>query len=171
MTPTKAILLKAARLKLISFDVDGVLTDGQIIYTDDGHEIKAFNVQDGAAIKMLQQHGIQIAIITGRNSPMVDRRARELGIAHVYQGVADKALTLSKLLERIELPFEAAAHVGDDLPDIELFKLVGLSISVPNGHPCAIEKSDHVTELAGGKGVAREIAEMVLRAQGSWPYS
>lgn len=164
------VINRCRALRLVSFDVDGVLTDGQLYYTDDGREIKAFNVQDGAAIKLLQQHGVSVAILTGRNSPMVARRAAELGITHVYQGLEDKSVALQELREQLELSTAEMAHVGDDLPDMVLFDLVGLAVSVPNGHPSVRQRAHHVTETRGGQGVARELAELILRAQGSWSF-
>ena len=164
------VLEKASRIRLISFDVDGVLTDGKLYYTDQGAEIKAFNVQDGSAIKLLHQHGIQTAIITGRDSPMVSRRASELGISHVHQQVDDKARTLAKLCAALGLTHVEAAHVGDDLPDLALFQTVGLAVGVPNGHPSALASAHYVTRLAGGQGVAREVCELILRARGLWAY-
>jgi 3-deoxy-D-manno-octulosonate 8-phosphate phosphatase (KDO 8-P phosphatase) len=160
----------ARRIKLLSFDVDGVLTDGRIIYADDGREIKAFNVQDGSAIKMLAAEGIEIAILTGRDSPMVARRAGELGIRHLEQGLEDKGPAFQALCDRLGISLNETAHVGDDLADLVLFDLAGFSISVPNGHPAVKARADHVTETAGGEGVARELAELVLRARGTWPY-
>ena len=158
------------RVRLLSFDVDGVLTDGKIVYSDDGRELKAFNVQDGAALKMLAAEGIEIAILTGRDSPMVARRAQELGIRHLAQGLTDKAPTFNALCDRLNIAREETAHVGDDLADLPLFELAGLAISVPNGHPTVRARADHVTETAGGDGVARELAELILRARGHWPY-
>jgi len=160
----------AGRIKLLSFDVDGVLTDGRIIYADDGREIKAFNVQDGSAIKMLAAEGIEIAILTGRDSPMVARRAGELGIRHLEQGLEDKGPAFQALCDRLGISLNETAHVGDDLADLVLFDLAGFSISVPNGHPAVKARADHITETAGGEGVARELAELVLRARGTWPY-
>lgn len=170
MTVPPAILDAARAIELVSFDVDGVLTDGRIIYTDDGREIKAFNVQDGAAIKLLAAHGIEIAILTGRRSPMVERRAAELGVRHLEQALTDKAPALRTLCAQLQIPLDRAAHVGDDLPDLDLFSLVGLSVSVPNGHPAVKARADYVTETPGGEGVARELAELLLRARGAWPY-
>ncbi len=164
------VLEKAARIRLVSFDVDGVLTDGKLYYTDQGAEIKAFNVQDGSALKLLERHGLQIAVITGRDSPMVTRRASELGIHHVYQGVEDKTETLDRLCFDLGLKPAEAAHVGDDLPDLALFQKVGLAIGVPNGHPTALASTDYVTRLTGGQGVAREVGELILRARGLWAY-
>ena len=160
----------AERIRLISFDVDGVLTDGRIVYTDDGREIKAFNVQDGAALKMLAAAGFEIAILTGRRSPVVERRAAELGIRNLEQGLDDKAPAFRALCERLNIPLEETAHVGDDLPDLALFDLAGLAISVPNGHPTVQARADLVTSTAGGNGVARELAELFLRARNAWPY-
>lgn len=161
---------RARALKLISFDVDGVLTDGRLFYSDDGRETKAFNVQDGASIKLLLEHGIEIAILTGRTSPMVDRRARELGIVHLFQGLEHKAPALESLVAGLDISMESVAHVGDDLPDLDLFDLVGLSIAVPNGHPAVKARADHITATPGGSGVARELAETILKARNDWPY-
>jgi len=164
------VLTRAAAVKLVSFDVDGVLTDGRIVYSDAGHEIKAFHVQDGSAIKLLKSHGVHCAIITGRQSAIVTRRAAELGIEHVHQAVADKAAALDTILDALGLDAAAAAHVGDDLPDLPAFARVGLAIGVANGHPTAMAKTHYVTRLAGGEGVAREVCELILRARGAWPY-
>ena len=161
---------RAARVRLVAFDVDGVLTDGRITYTSAGDEIKSFNVQDGAAIKMLLDAHIQVAIITGRASPMVTRRARELGIVHVFQGVHDKAATFSALRTRLSLEVEECAHVGDDLPDLVLFAEVGLAISVPNAHPAVQAAAHWVTATAGGDGVAREVCQALLVARSQWPW-
>lgn len=166
----ESILSAARPIQLVSFDVDGVLTDGRIIYTDDGREIKAFNVQDGAAIKMLSSQGIEVAILTGRRSTMVERRAEELGIRHLEQGLDNKAPALEALCRKLNIPLNHAIHVGDDLPDLELFDLVGLSVSVPNGHPVVRARADYVTETPGGEGVARELTELILRARDAWPY-
>jgi len=160
----------ARSLRLISFDVDGVLTDGRIIYTDDGHELKAFNVQDGAAIKLLQARGIEVAFLTGRSSAIVERRAAELGVTQLHQGLASKRPALESLGRDLGIDLAAMAHVGDDLPDLELFAMVGLAISVPNGHPAVIVRADYVTRARGGEGVARELAELILKAREDWPY-
>jgi len=166
----EALLAQARPIRLVSFDVDGVLTDGRLIYDAQGGESKAFHVQDGSAIKLLREQGIEVAIITGRSSPMVDRRAAELGIRHCRQGVADKAAVMAELQAALALDAAAVAHVGDDLPDLALFEAVALAISVPNGHPVARARAHWVTELGGGQGVAREVAELLLTAQQRWPY-
>ena len=155
----------------IVFDVDGVLTDGRIIYTDDGHELKQFHVQDGASLKLLMEHGIEIAIITGRRSPMVARRARELGIEHVIQGTPSKSAALETLIEQ-GFPASNLAAVGDDIQDLQLadHAAVTVFISVPNGHPEAIKRANLVTQRNGGEGVVVEIAQTVLMAQDKWPF-
>ena len=166
----ESVRARAAAITLVSFDVDGVLTDGRLLYTERGDEIKAFHVQDGSAIKLLLEYGVEVALITGRRSSMVERRASELGIAHVFQGVADKGHALGELCARLGLPEQAVAHVGDDLPDLPLFHRVGLAIGVPNGHPAIFAHVHHTTTLPGGGGVAREVCELLLRARGSWPF-
>ena len=166
-----AVLERARNVSLVSFDVDGVLTDGRIVYSDRGDELKAFHVQDGSAIKLMLASGIQVAVITGRSSGTVTRRAAELGIGQVFQGVQDKEAVLRKLLDSLALDPAAAAHVGDDLPDLCLFAMVGLAIGVPNGHPSALARAHYVTGLAGGQGVAREVCELLLRARNQWPYA
>lgn len=157
-------------LKLICFDVDGVLTDGRITYTDDGSETKSFHVRDGYALKLLMNSGLDVAILTGRNSRMVERRARELGIRHIYQGLEDKVPALLSLAGRLGLTRDNLAHVGDDLPDLPLFDHVGCAISVVNGHGAVVARAHYVTRIPGGDGAVSEIAELVLRARDEWPY-
>ncbi|MEQ8857333.1 MAG: HAD hydrolase family protein [Pseudomonadales bacterium] len=164
------VLARARPVQLVSFDVDGVLTDGRIYYSANGDEIKAFHVQDGSAIKLLAEHDVRTAIITGRSSTAVARRATELGVEHVFQGVVDKAATLHRLIDSLSLDGAAVAHVGDDLPDLAAFAMVGLAIGVANGHPSALAHTHYVTGLRGGHGVAREVCELLLRARGRWPY-
>lgn len=174
-------LAAAQNIALVIFDVDGVLTDGKIVYTSAGDEIKAFHVQDGSACKLLQANGIEVAIITGRESTMVTRRATELGITHLYQGSErgseqgsaakkGKESDYEHLLQRLTLTDTQVACVGDDLADIPLLKRCGLGVSVPNGHPAAQQHAAHITQRAGGQGVAAELAELLLRAQDKWPY-
>jgi len=166
----EAVLERARTVSLVSFDVDGVLTDGRIIYSDAGDEIKAFHVQDGSAIQLLRSCGITVALISGRSSPTVTRRGAELGIEHVHQGIRDKAAVLAELTTGLGLRPDAAAHVGDDLPDLAIFGVVGLAIGVANGHPSVLARSHYVTQLAGGQGVAREVCELLLKARKQWPY-
>ena len=161
------VIEKAAGVKLVIFDVDGVLTDGRIYYGADGEALKVFNTQDGHAIKMLIASGVDVAIISGRESAMVERRARDLGIGYVQQGVQEKAQALERLANDASVALEAMAHVGDDLPDLPIMLRVGLSIAVADAHPLVRDKADWVTGLGGGRGAAREACELVMHAQGT----
>ncbi|MCR9278438.1 MAG: HAD-IIIA family hydrolase [Pseudomonadaceae bacterium] len=159
---------RAAAIELVIFDVDGVLTDGQITYDSTGAEHKSFHVQDGSAIKLMMRAGIQIGIITGRKSEPVRRRAEELGITYLYQGNEDKRGALADISKRSGISTEHMAHCGDDLADLALFERVGLAVSVPNGHPEVRRRADIITKAAGGQGVARDLCELLLRARGVW---
>ncbi|MEM9621344.1 MAG: HAD hydrolase family protein [Pseudomonadota bacterium] len=162
---------RAASIDGIVFDVDGVLTDGRIVYSDDGSELKQFHVQDGASIKLLMQHNIHVGIITGRQSTMVERRARELGINWVKQGVGNKAEALTTMLAE-GFSAEGIAVVGDDLQDLTLFEhpRVLLNMTVANAHPAVLERAHFITSRAGGEGVAVEICQLLLMAQDKWEY-
>jgi 3-deoxy-D-manno-octulosonate 8-phosphate phosphatase (KDO 8-P phosphatase) len=164
------LLQLARRIRLVTFDVDGVLTDGRLYYGEHGETLKVFHVQDGAALKLLREQGVEVGFITGRDSKMVAQRAAELGIAHVFQGVSEKGLALDAVCKTLGLSDSEVAHVGDDLPDIALFRRVGFAIGVPNGHPTTHDHVHLVTTVPGGAGVAREVAELLLRAQERWPY-
>ncbi len=154
----------AKAIKLVVFDVDGVLTDGKLYYGSDGSEYKAFHVQDGSAIKRLLGAGLEVAVITGRESPMVARRANELGIAHLYQGQESKLAAFHDLLERTSLTAAQTMCIGDDLADLDLFEVPGLKlkIAVSNGHDTLCAAADYVTRLKGGQGVARELTTLLL---------
>ena len=155
-------------MRLLCLDVDGVLTDGGLQYTEDGGEAKVFCTQDGQALKMLASEGIATAIITGRSSRLLERRLRELDIDHVYQGAHDKRVALTDLLERTGLSADAVAHVGDDIPDLPLFRRVGLAVAPANRHPALDPHVHHVTEMSGGHGAVREVCHLILCAQGRW---
>lgn len=157
-----------ARIRLLSLDVDGVLTDGRLFFTDAGMELKAFSSQDGHALKMLQDNGVAVAIITGRRSRLVTRRARELGIRLVFQGARDKRTAFSALLARTGLEASAVAHVGDDIPDLPVLRQAGLAIGVANQNPVMAAYVHYITHAAGGAGAVREICELILRCQGHW---
>ena len=161
----------AKTIEGIVFDVDGVLTDGRITYSDDGKEYKSFNVQDGASIKALQAAGIHVAIITGRDSPIVTRRATELGIQWLVQGADNKAQKLDNLIHNVGFPAQNLAMVGDDLQDLSLFNhpAVCMRVSVANGHPRVKEQAHLITQRAGGQGICVELAMLLLDAQNSWP--
>lgn len=154
---------KAERIKLFIMDVDGVLTDGRIILGEDGQELKSFNVKDGAGIKLAQQSGIRTAIVTGRSSQAVTRRADELDIEEVYQGISDKTVVFEELITKYDLTPDEVSYIGDDLADILLLKQVGLSLTVPNGVDEVKQEVDYITNNPGGDGAIREVIEMILK--------
>jgi 3-deoxy-D-manno-octulosonate 8-phosphate phosphatase (KDO 8-P phosphatase) len=168
MNYPESILDKSRVVRMLILDVDGVLTDGRLYYTETGQESKAFSTQDGAAIKMLAETGVGIAIITGRQSSIVARRAAELGVQHVYQGAADKARALEDLVTRTGIDRPHIAHVGDDLPDLPLFNRVGVKFTVPGAHPELVERADYVTSAPAGLGAVREVCHLLMVAQETW---
>ncbi|HEY5801573.1 MAG TPA: phenylphosphate carboxylase subunit delta, partial [Burkholderiaceae bacterium] len=163
-----AVVARAAKVKLMIFDIDGVLTDGSLYYGADGEAIKRFNVHDGLGIKLLEQAGIATAIISARQAPIVTRRAQDLGIPFVYQGVHDKRITFAQLLADSGHLAADCGFLGDDVIDLPVLSQAGFAISVPNGHPEVHARVHHVTRLSGGNGAAREVCDMLLRAQGKY---
>lgn len=159
---------RAAKVRLMIFDVDGVLTDGSLHFGADGETLKTFNVHDGLGIKLLQQSGVQTAIISARQSPIVARRAADLGIKHVLQGVHDKRVPFQQLLGSTGLTAEQCGFIGDDVIDLPILTRVGFAVSVPNGRPEVHARVHMVTAAAGGRGAVREVCEFLLRAQGSY---
>lgn len=149
-------------------DVDGVLTDGHIVYTDGGKEIKAFHVRDGTALKMWRRAGKKAGLLTGRRSNIVERRAQELEMSVVVQGCADKGQAFADLLQRLEVRPENVAFIGDDLVDLPVLDRCGLAVAVADGCPEVVQAAHYVTEAPGGRGAVREVVELVLRAQDSW---
>ena len=162
---------RAAKIKLLILDVDGVMTDGRIMLNDRGEEIKSFNVKDGQGLRILMRSGVDVVLITGRMSKAVEYRARDLGIRELYQGIEDKESLCIELLEARRLDKEQVCCIGDDLPDIPMFKHAGLSIAVANAAVEVRDAACHVTKKGGGKGAVREVCELILKAQGSWPIS
>lgn len=162
------LIKKAGNVKLLALDVDGILADGQIIYDANGVETKAFFVQDGLGIKALATFGIATAIITGRDSPMVKKRAAELGIDFVIQGRDDKLTALKELLASLDLTLANCAYMGDDLPDIKAMQSVGFAPTVPNAHQEVINRCDMVTTKAGGFGAVREVCDLILKGHGHY---
>lgn len=156
---------RAARIKLVAFDIDGVMTDGGLHYTDDGGELKTFNVHDGLGLKLMQRAGFALAIVTGRNSGVVAARAADLGIEHVFQGVTDKAATVAALLDRLGLSWEECAFMGDDLIDLAVMGRCGLAIAPANARTIVKERAHLLTEAGGGRGAVREAIEFILTAQ------
>lgn len=162
----KDILERAKAIKLVIFDVDGVLTDGSLFLGDDGLEYKAFNSRDGHGMKMLQEAGVTVGIITGRTSKVVDYRMQSLGIEHVYQGQHDKRIAFTKLLGTLHLSPEQVAYVGDDVVDLPVMSKVGLAIAVQDAHPMVIKHAHWQTPSPGGRGAGRDVCEMLMEAHG-----
>ncbi len=159
---------KAKLIRLIIFDVDGVLTDGSLIMGDDGQEYKAFNAKDGHGMKMLQASGVEIGIISARNSRVVALRMENLGIKHVYQGQRDKLKAFADLKKKLKLEPNQIAYVGDDLLDLCIMRKVGLAIAVHDASREVIAQADWQTVANGGRGAAREICEIIMQSQGSF---
>lgn len=159
------IIQRAAKVRLAVFDVDGTLTDGRLWYGEDGHELKVFHVHDGLGLKRLKANGIEVALITARISHPVAVRAKELDIAHVYQGQHDKRACLVELLEALHLAADEVAYVGDDLPDLAPMRMAGLAVAVANAHPWVVEHAHWKTTRQGGEGAAREVCDLILSAQ------
>lgn len=160
------ILERAARIKLAVFDVDGVLTDGHLWFSEDGHELKAFHVHDGLGLKRLLANGVEVAIITARISHLVAQRMADLGVAHVYQGQENKRSCFEQLLKALQLRADQCSYTGDDLPDLGVMSQVGLSIAVANAHPWVHDQAHWSTHRQGGSGAVREVCDLLIAAQG-----
>lgn len=158
-------LEKASQISLLALDVDGVLSDGRLHYGNSGEETKAFYTADGLGIKMLQAQGVQVAIITGRSSDIVARRARELGIAHLVQGRDDKLQALRELIETLDLDMSQVAYMGDDLPDLSAIQAAALGMTVADGDEFVASHADWRSQHPGGRGAVREACEFILQAQ------
>ena len=161
------ILEKAAQIRLVIFDVDGVLTDGSLYLGDDGQEYKAFNSKDGLGMKMLRASGVEIGIITARTSQVVATRMASLGIRHVYQGREAKLPAFEELKQKLGLTDEQIAYVGDDVVDLPILRRVGLAITVQDAHKLAVRHAHWQTGSPGGRGAAREVCELLMEAQGT----
>ncbi|MGB5326833.1 MAG: 3-deoxy-manno-octulosonate-8-phosphatase KdsC [Gammaproteobacteria bacterium] len=155
----------ATQIRLLILDIDGVMTDGGLQFDNRGEEYKTFNSLDGHGIRMLLECGIEIAVITGRNSGIVSHRMNELGVTHIYQGYRDKLLAYEKLLQDTGLESGQTAYVGDDLPDLPVMRRVGLAIAVQNAHIFVKQHCDWVTTARGGNGAVREVTDFILQAQ------
>jgi 3-deoxy-D-manno-octulosonate 8-phosphate phosphatase (KDO 8-P phosphatase) len=156
---------RAARVRLVVFDVDGVFTDGRLYYGPGGEELKVFHVHDGQGVKRLLKSGVAVAVISGRDSAAVARRMQDLGIAHVFQGDEDKLPIFERLLKKLSLGPEEVACVGDDLPDLPLLEAAGLAIAVANALPTVRAKAHFVTGATGGLGAVREVCDLILTAR------
>jgi 3-deoxy-D-manno-octulosonate 8-phosphate phosphatase (KDO 8-P phosphatase) len=161
------VLERASHIRLLVLDVDGVLTDGRLFLSAAGEELKVFHVRDGSGLVAVQRAGVVVAIISGRDSPAVTRRARELGISHVYQGVDDKGAQLDRLMAELGVTAAATACVGDDTPDAPMLRRAGLAIGVADAHPALLAVAHWVTPSGGGHGAVREVCDLLLSARGS----
>jgi 3-deoxy-D-manno-octulosonate 8-phosphate phosphatase (KDO 8-P phosphatase) len=166
------LLARAARIRVLLMDVDGVLTDGTYWHVPDGRgglaETKAFDSRDGIALKWLREAGIAGGVITGRSSPAVEERARSAGFAHVHQGHVEKVPILEEILETAGVSPEQVAYVGDDYTDVVIMHRVGLAVATANASPEVKGEADFVTSRPGGQGAVREVVELLLKAQGRW---
>lgn len=161
----EALDQKARQIRLLALDVDGVLTDGRLYMGANGEELKAFNTLDGHGIKLLQQSGVKVGIITGRTSPLVARRAAELGIELLLQDRLDKLTALKEMLQEIQLDLTQVAFMGDDVPDLAPMCQVGLALTVPNAHPVVRHHAHWQSSCKGGEGAVREACDMLMQAQ------
>lgn len=158
---------KARLIRLLALDVDGVMTDGSLYFHGDGSESKTFNSLDGHGIKMLQASGVEVAIITGRRSKMVEQRAKALGIRTLFQGREDKLVVLKELQESRQLEWAQVAYCGDDLPDLAAIRMAGFGITVPNAPEYMLQYADMCTHRKGGQGAVREVCDFIMQAQGT----
>ncbi len=156
----------ARNLKLMAFDVDGVLTDGRLYYGPDGEALKVFNTLDGHGLKKLAASGVTLALITGRDTPMVARRAAELGVQHVIQGREDKGVALADLAASLNLTARETGYAGDDEPDVPALQWAQIAFAPASGHQSARAAADHVTRARGGEGAVREICDALLEHRG-----
>ena len=168
MNLTRALRARLAAIQMLVFDVDGVLTQGDIIYTDEGAEVKTFDVKDGLGLRVASDAGLRLALMTGRSSRVVERRARDLHIPDVLQRVGDKAEALRRLAAEKRIPLERVAFMGDDLNDREAMATAGLSLAPADAAPEIRELAGIVTDAPGGRGAARQAIEAILRAQNKW---
>jgi 3-deoxy-D-manno-octulosonate 8-phosphate phosphatase (KDO 8-P phosphatase) len=167
MAISKEVLARASSIKLLIFDVDGVMTDGGLTIGDDGQEYKTFNTQDGLGMKLLKASGVQMAIITGRTSNVVKQRSESTGVAHFYQGVDDKLVAFNDLIAKLNIAPQHAAFMGDDIVDMPPMLRCGLALTVPAAPELVKSRAHYVTVKEGGRGAVREVCELIMQAQGT----
>jgi 3-deoxy-D-manno-octulosonate 8-phosphate phosphatase (KDO 8-P phosphatase) len=165
---TSTLPEKLKDIQLLLLDVDGVLTDGSIIYSDEDSETKVFNVKDGFGLKLVMAAGIKVGLVTGRTSRALHRRCRDLGIRYIYDGVQQKAPLLDKIITETGVGAANTAFIGDDLPDLPLMRRIGLSIAVADAHEVVRDYSEWITSAPGGRGAVREVCDALLKARGDW---
>ncbi len=162
------LIEKAKKIRLLTLDVDGVLTAGGMLYGQDGIEAKHFHVHDGQGMRHLLQTGVEIAIITACKSPIIKRRMEDLGVTHVYQQQTNKLIAYEDLKRKLNLTDEQIAYAGDDLPDLPILSRAGLAITVANAPKIMRQHAHMVTQKKGGKGAAREICDFIMESQGTY---
>lgn len=160
------VMARAAAIRLLILDVDGVMSDGLIYMGNNGEELKAFNVRDGYGLRCVLTSGIEVAIITGRKAKLLEDRCHTLGISHLFQGQSDKLIAYRQLLSELNLTANEVAYIGDDLIDWPVMEQVGLSVAVADAHPLLLPKADYVTRINGGRGAVREVCDLILMSQG-----
>lgn len=160
------LLEKAKKLKLLILDVDGVLTDGRLFFDNQGNEYKCFHARDGHGMKLLQQTGVEIAVISGRKATSVTLRLQNLGITHIYQGYDDKILAFNAIISKTGLAPQQIAYMGDDILDLPVMRRVGLAIAVQDANFAVKQRADWCTDLPGGLGAVREVCDFIMQAQG-----
>ena len=165
----KKLKEKLKKIKMLMLDVDGVMTDGRIIMDDEGRQLKNFDVRDGHGLKIIQRYGIEVVILTGRKSEVVNHRASDLDIKEIYQGALNKKEVFAKILQKHNLTADFVAYMGDDIIDIPVLRQVGFSAAVADAVDVVKKSVDYVTKNKGGHGAVRELCEMILQTQGKWP--
>lgn len=163
-----SILERASHIKALVLDVDGILSDGFLSFTNSGEEIKSFDTRDGLGMKLVQKAGIKVAVITGRSSNIVNHRMQSLGVDVVIQGREDKGMALREACNTLQIAPQDCAYMGDDWPDLAAMSIAGLAISVPNGHEEVRRRADLVTQAYGGRGAVREFCDILLHAKGAY---
>lgn len=162
------VITRAKKIKLLILDVDGVLTDGRLVYSNYGDELKFFNVLDGFGLSLWHRAGLKTVIITAKKSKMVTKRAKEMHIDNIYQNAFDKLKTYEKILKKFNVKNEEVCYIGDDLIDLPILNRVGLAVAVANAVEEIINKVHYVTKHHGGKGAVREVIDFILKSQGKW---
>lgn len=162
------MLEQALNIKALVLDVDGILSDGFVTFTNTGDELKSFDIRDGLGMKLVQQAGVKVIIITGRKSNIVEKRMSDLGVDLVYQGREDKGSALHEACKQLGLNPQDCLYMGDDWPDLSAFAIAGLKVTVPNGHLEVRQRADLVTEAMGGRGAVREVCDILLQAKGMY---
>ena len=168
MQTQNSLLTKASCVKLMIFDIDGVMTDGKLVFGPEGECLKIFHALDGHGIRLLQQAGVLVAIISARQSPMILQRAQDLGIKHIQLGIQNKLTAFTALLDKTGLTADDCGYMGDDVIDLPILVRAGFSVSVPNGHQEVLSRVDYVTQATGGNGAVREICDFILKAQDAY---